>query len=108
MGILWRRASRAGAVAGMLMGSGVCLGYMVANLAGARAWPGLGAPGPATRWLDVDPIAAGVFGVPAGAGALIIVSLLTPPPQDVEVELVDRLRKPESMPVRGSGPPSTL
>ncbi len=38
-GIFWRRANRAGAVAGMFAGLSVCIGYIVANLpAVQRAW----------------------------------------------------------------------
>jgi cation/acetate symporter len=39
-------------------------------------------------------MAAGVFGAPAGALVLVIVSLLTPPPGPAEQAVVDRLRTP--------------
>jgi cation/acetate symporter len=45
MGIFWRRANRAGAVAGMLAGLGVCLAYMALNLPIARSLLGVTA-----RW----------------------------------------------------------
>ena len=41
MGIFWRRANRAGAVAGMLAGTAVCLAYMAANLPIARSLLGI-------------------------------------------------------------------
>ena len=95
-GIFWRRANRAGAVAGMLVGLGVCAGYMLAGLPGPRSWLGLGAlPGDA-HWFGIDPMAAGVFGVPAGFVALVLVSLATPPPGADEAGMAARLRLPPS------------
>ncbi len=96
MGVFWRRATRAGAVAGMLTGLAVCGGVMIAGLPGTRAW--LGMSGPAVRWFDIDPVAAGVFGVPAGILALVLVSLLSTRPASRETELVSRLREPEAPP----------
>jgi cation/acetate symporter len=46
------------------------------------------------RWFQIDAIAAGVFGVPAGLFALIVGSLLSRPPDAEQVALVDRLRVP--------------
>ncbi len=94
LGIFWRRANRAGAVAGMLVGMGVCLGYMLSNLAGPRAWLGFGDGVADLRWFGIDPMAAGVFGVPAGCAALLLVSLLSPPPAAPELAMVDALRRP--------------
>ena len=120
IGIFWRRANRAGAVAGMLAGAGVCLWYMAHNLAGARAWLGLGEAlaGSAAagswaidgRWFGIDPVAAGVFGVPAGCLVLVLVSLITPPPAAAELAMVDALRRPEPLERDSSrsGPPSAL
>jgi cation/acetate symporter len=57
LGIFWRRANRAGAVAGMLAGAGLCLWYMARNTAGAARvlrpgrgrWPTC-AGSASTRW----------------------------------------------------------
>ncbi len=97
-GIFWRRANRAGAVAGMLAGAGLCLWYMARNLPGPRAWLGLGEAGADLRWFGVDPVSAGVFGVPLGCLALVLVSLLTAPPQATEMAMVDALRRPKPLP----------
>ena len=97
IGIFWRRANRAGAVAGMLTGAGVCLWYMAQHLAGPRAWLGLGEAALAGRWFGIDPVAAGVFGVPAGCLALVLVSLVTAPPDGAQRAMVDALRRPESL-----------
>jgi cation/acetate symporter len=59
---------------------------------GVRA--ALGLEGPGALWWDVQPIAAGVFGVPVGFAVAIAASLLTPPPSRAAGALVDRLRAP--------------
>ena len=73
MGIFWRGTTRRGAVAGMLTGLAVTVYYMVAHV------PGLQGILPAalrasSLWWDIQPISAGVFGVPAGLVATAIVS----------------------------------
>ena len=110
IGIFWRRANRAGAVAGMLAGAGLCLWYMARNLAGPRAWFGLGEAAADLRWFGIDPVSAGVFGVPMGCAVLVLVSWLTPPPGEAELAMVDNLRRPSPVPGNASrsGPPSAL
>ncbi|MBL8351239.1 MAG: VC_2705 family sodium/solute symporter [Burkholderiaceae bacterium] len=110
IGIFWRRASRAGAVAGMLTGAGVCLWYMAQHLAGPLAWLGLGEAVAQGRWFGIDPVAAGVFGVPAGALVLVLVSLVTPQSGPAQQGMIDALRRPEPQERGGSssGPPSAL
>ncbi len=98
MGIFWRRANRAGAVAGMLAGAGLCLWYMVRNQAGPRAWLGLAEAAGDGRWFGIDPVAAGVFGVPAGCVVLVLVSCLTAEPAAAELAMVDALRRPGPVP----------
>jgi cation/acetate symporter len=98
MGIFWRRANRAGAVAGMLAGAGLCLWYMARNTAGPRAFFGLGEAGADLRWFGIDPVAAGVFGVPVGCMVLVLVSLLTRPPAPEERAVAERLRQPDPWP----------
>ncbi len=95
MGIFWRRANRAGAVAGMLTGVLVCLAYMAVNLPLARSLLGVSTPLVQTQWWGVDAIAAGVFGVPLGLLALVVVSLATAPPGAEPQTLVSRLRVPD-------------
>ena len=74
LGILWAGVTRAGAVAGMLAGLGVTLYYMAINSAMVRAALGLRGVG---LWFDIEPVAAGVFGVFAGLVLTLGVSLLT-------------------------------
>ncbi|MGM9481160.1 sodium:solute symporter family protein [Roseateles sp. NT4] len=89
-GVFWRRANRAGALAGMLAGLIVCLGYLVLAHPGARALIGL--PGPATLIWGIQPASAGLFGVPVGALVLAIVSLLTAAPSQRDRDFIDGLR----------------
>ncbi len=91
-GVFWRRANRQGALAGMLAGLAVCLGYLVLAHPGLHAMMGL--PGAPTLWWGIQPAAAGLFGVPAGALVLVLVSLFTPPPGLREQSVLSALRSP--------------
>ncbi len=95
MGIFWRRANRAGAVAGMLVGLGVCAYYMANNLPVLRGLLGVTQPLAERQWFGVDAVAAGVFGVPAGLLAMVAFSLLTAPPDAAVQALIDRMRYPQ-------------
>ena len=75
LGIFWRGANRAGAVAGMLAGLGVTLYYMAVHAPALRGW--LGWAGGAQLWFGIQPISAGVFGVPAGFAVAWAVSVAT-------------------------------
>jgi cation/acetate symporter len=73
LGIFWARTTRAGAVAGMLVGLGTAMYYMLINSPAARAALELTGNG---LWFEIQPISAGVFGVPAGVVVAVLVSLL--------------------------------
>jgi cation/acetate symporter len=88
LGVFWRRANHTGAIAGMVTGFAVCLWYML------RASPTLGGSGDAS-WLGIQPLAAGVFGVPAGLLATVLASLLSAPPSHTSTGMVDYIRAPE-------------
>lgn len=92
LGVFWRRANRWGALAGMLTGLGVTAYYMVVAQPWLRSALGLG--GRPELWWGIQPISAGLFGVPAAFAAAILVSLLTPRPRQAELDMVDRLRTP--------------
>ncbi|MES2787542.1 MAG: VC_2705 family sodium/solute symporter [Pseudomonadota bacterium] len=77
LGIFWRRANRRGAVAGMLAGLGVTVYYMLVNSPAVRAFF-QASPGQ-DLWFGIQPVSAGVFGVPIGFAVTIAVSLLTRP-----------------------------
>ncbi|GAB3379498.1 VC_2705 family sodium/solute symporter [Massilia agri] len=88
LGVFWKRANHTGAIAGMVTGLMVCLWYML------RASPTLGGSLDAS-WLGIQPLAAGVFGVPAGLLATIVGSLLSAPPSQANLRMVDYIRAPE-------------
>jgi cation/acetate symporter len=93
LGVFWKRANKAGAIAGMLVGLGVCMYYMITrypffqNIFGfaAKDYP---------LWWDITPISTGIFGVPAGIITLVVVSLLTPAPSAKVQEFVESVRYP--------------
>ena len=86
-GIFWRRANKWGAVAGMLAGLSVTLYYVILT------HPFLGGDLGAA-WFDIEPVAAGIFGIPAGFVTLVVVSLITPRPPAEVMELVAQVRRP--------------
>jgi cation/acetate symporter len=99
LGIFWRRATKEGAVAGMIAGLATTAAYV--------AWfkhvhPELDVP--ASWWLGISPEGFGTVGMLVNAAVLVGVSLATrPPPPDVQ-ELVAGLRYPrEPAPRRASG-----
>lgn len=76
LGMVWKRVHRPAVVAGMLAGLGLTLAYMVLNAPGFRHFWGLDLRG--GLWLGIQPLYAGVFGVPAGALVMVGVTLLWP------------------------------
>ncbi|WP_394788107.1 VC_2705 family sodium/solute symporter [Rhodoferax sp.] len=74
-GLFWPRTTRRAAVAGMLVGLGVTLWYMLVNAPALRAFLGLAGPG---LWWGIQPVSAGVFGLPAGALVIWLTSLFAP------------------------------
>ena len=84
MGIWWKRANKAGAVAGMIVGLGITTFYMI----GSRFY-GL-------QWFGTLTIASAIFGLPAGFLTIWIVSLLTAPPPKSVQDLVVAVRYPKS------------
>ncbi|MBC5766169.1 VC_2705 family sodium/solute symporter [Ramlibacter albus] len=77
LGIFWARTSAGAAVAGMLAGLGVTVYYMLVNVPGVRA--NLGLPPGQSLWFGIQPLSAGVFGVPVGFAVTVLVSLVTAP-----------------------------
>ena len=76
LGIFWRGTTRQGAVAGMLAGLFVTVYYLLSHVAGVRAL----VPGALLidgLWFGIQPISAGVFGVPVGFAVACAVSWAT-------------------------------
>ena len=87
LGIFWKRANQYGAIAGMLVGFGLCVYYMLTTN------PALGGS-VANQWFQIAPISAGIFSIPAGFMTLVVVSLSTRRPDARTYALVDHLRSP--------------
>jgi cation/acetate symporter len=98
LGIFWKRATSAGAIAGMIAGFGITLYYMASNHAWMRTI--FDVTKPVDLWFGILPISAGVFGVPLGFAVIILVSLVTPAPKADVQELVEHVRYPNLKPAR--------
>jgi cation/acetate symporter len=93
LGIFWRRANASGAIAGMLAGMGITSYYMVVTQPWLRGLFNIQQP--IALWWDIQPLAAGLFGVPLGMLTIVGVSLLTTPPNQTQQALIDRVRLPQ-------------
>jgi cation/acetate symporter len=94
LGIFWKRANKWGATLGMLAGTIVTVYYMAMTQPWLRSVFGVKSTIAENTWWDINPISAGIFGVPLGFAVIIIVSLLTPEPDRETQELVDHVRYP--------------
>jgi cation/acetate symporter len=78
LGIFWNRATRTGALAGMLFGVLLTIYYIIRVEFDSIVW--LGVHGLKMEpWFHVQSTSAGVFGVIAGFLTIIVVSLITKP-----------------------------
>jgi cation/acetate symporter len=83
MGIWDKRANKAGALAGMWVGFGSCLYYMI----GSRFY--------GVDWWGVKTISSGLFGIPLGFIAIYAVSRMTAPPSQELQDFVESVRIPK-------------
>jgi cation/acetate symporter len=93
LGIFWKRANKWGASLGMLAGLGTTFYYMATTQTWMRGV--FGVTSPVELWWGIQPISAGLFGVPVGFAVIIIVSLLTGQPKKETQELVEHVRYPD-------------
>jgi cation/acetate symporter len=84
MGIWDKRANKAGALAGMWIGFGSCLYYLI----GSRFY-GL-------DWWGIQTVCSGLFGIPLGFVAIYLVSRMTAPPVQEMQDFVENVRIPRS------------
>jgi len=91
LGIWWKRANRAGAIAGMVCGfiAGTWYLYMV-RFAGMDPW------------LGMDHLRFGMVGMPVSLVAMVVVSLLTAEPDAETQAMVDEIRVPRGKTVLDS------
>ena len=78
LGIFWKRATGIAAATGMVSGLGVTFYYLLINQPWLRA--AFGITSPIKLWCGIQPISAGVFGVPVGFVVIVLVSLVTRSP----------------------------
>jgi cation/acetate symporter len=93
-GIFWKRANKWGASLGMIAGLGTTFYYMVTTQPWMRGLFGVTSPIADNIWWGIQPISAGIFGVPIGFAVIIIVSLITRAPAQHTQELVEHVRYP--------------
>lgn len=92
LGIFWKRATGIAASLGMVAGLGITFYYMVTTQPWLRGI--FGVTSPIELWFGIQPISAGVFGVPLGIAVIVLVSLVTPAPNRKIQELVEHVRYP--------------
>jgi len=91
LGVWWKRANRAGAIAGMAVGLGVGSWYLyMVKFAGMAPWLGL------------DHLRFGIVGTCASLVAMVVVTLMTPAPDEETQKMVDEVRIPKGETVLSS------
>jgi cation/acetate symporter len=100
MGIFWKRTTGIAASLGMIAGFGVTFWYMIQNQVWLReVFFGIPRSAPVTNlWWDIQPISAGIFGVPLGFLVIILVSLVTKAPDRATQQMVENVRYPNLKP----------
>ena len=93
LGIFWKRATGLAASLGMMSGLAVTFYYMLVNQPWLRN--AFGVTSPIQLWWGIEPISAGLFGVPVGFAVIILISLVTPRPSEQTQALVDHIRYPD-------------
>ena len=85
LGVWWKRATRQGAIAGMLLGLGVGTAYLIYVAPAFMGQPPI---------LGIDHLRFGLIGAPVCAIAMVVVSLMTPEPDAKTQAMVDEVRIP--------------
>ena len=83
LGIWWKRANAAGAIAGMVCGFLAGAIYLYSMRAGGMA-----------PWWGIDHLRFGIIGMPVSLIAMVVVSLMTAPPDEETQRMVDEVRIP--------------
>jgi len=91
LGVWWKRANRAGAVAGMIGGFGAGAWYLyMVQFAGMAPW------------LGIDGLRFGMIGMPVSLILMIVVSLMTEEPDAETQKMVDEIRIPKGKTILGA------
>ncbi len=90
LGVWWKRANRQGAVAGMVLGFLAGSLYLIYIQNGG------------TKILGLDGLRFGIIGMPVSLIAMVVVSLMTPEPDEEIQKMVDETRIPSGQTILGS------
>jgi cation/acetate symporter len=82
LGVWWKRATTAGAIAGMVFGFAAGSIYLYWTYTTGQQWIGL------------DHLRFGIIGMPVSLVAMVVVSLMTPAPSEEVQQMVDNTRDP--------------
>ena len=96
LGVWWKRANRAGAIAGMVVGLGAGWWYLLA-VRNPKEWYGIAQP-----WLGLNDLRFGIVGIVASLIAMVVVTLLTAAPDEETQRMVDEVRIPRGKTILGS------
>ena len=92
LGVWWKRATREGAIAGMLSGLAAGTMYLV------WVYPKfMGNP----AWLGIDHLRFGLIGAPVCLVVMVVVSLMTKAPDAATQRMVDEVRVPSGKSILG-------
>jgi cation/acetate symporter len=91
LGVWWKRANTAGAIAGMVVGLAVGTWYLY-----MVKWGGM------TPWYGIDDVRFGIIGAGASLIAMVVVSLLTKEPDAETQAMIDEVRIPKGASVLAS------
>jgi cation/acetate symporter len=86
LGIFWKRANSQGAMAGMMVGLGSALLYMIPNI--WMGWDGIA---------GISKMGVGIICAALNMIVMIVVSLMTPPPSQELQDLVENVRYPGTL-----------
>ena len=90
LGIWWKRANRAGALAGMFFGLLSGTAYLIYV---APAFMGN------DPWMGIDHLRFGIIGASVSLVAMVVVSLMTEEPDEATQKMVDETRVPAGQPI---------
>jgi cation/acetate symporter len=90
LGVWWKRANRQGAIAGMVGGLAAGTAYLYYVYNGG------------TPWLGIDHLRFGMIGMPVSLVLMVVVSLMTPEPDEETQRMVDEVRIPKGETVLAS------
>ncbi len=93
LGVWWKRANRAGAIAGMILGLAAGTAYLIYVGPKFMAQP---------PWLGIDHLRFGIIGAPVSLIAMVVVSLMTDAPDKATQAMVDEVRIPSGKTILGS------